>query len=111
MAKFSQPLGLELMEKNKSVKERASSYFESIKRNLQRDIIDALISKKEDLQDKIFELSNFTLDTNLNAGLRQMTKEDCSQRFSELIQAEYDLKLTEIELKCKQESFDKYFSL
>ena len=104
-----QPLGLSMMEKNKSVKERAQSYFESVKRNLHRDVIDKLVSKKEDIEDKLFELTNFTLDTNLNAGLQRMTKEDCEARFKSIIDLEYDLKLVELELKSKQESFKKYF--
>ena len=104
-----QQLALVLMEKNKTVKERASAYFESVKRNLQKNVIDKIVEKKENLTDELFELTNFTLDTNLNSGLRQMTKEDCEKRFARIIEIEYELELIKLELEAKQATFDKYF--
>jgi hypothetical protein len=110
MAKTSNSLALELMQKSKSVKERAESYFDSIKRNLQRDIIDRLVEKKEKLTDEIFELSNFNLDTNLNAGVHGATRETCEKRLTQLIHAEYELELITLELKSKQDIYNKYFN-
>lgn len=109
MAK-TQALALVLMEKNKSVKERAQSYFDSIKRNLQRDIIDKLVEKKEKLTDRIFELSTFSLETNLNSGISAVTRDTCESRLKSLIEAEYELELVTLELKSKQEIYDKYFN-
>ena len=74
-----------LLKQNKTVTERAEQYAQSIKRNLQRDIIDTLVSKKESIEDKIFDLGNFNLVTNLNAAQKQMTKEDCEARLKQLI--------------------------
>lgn len=102
-------LALVMLEKNRSVKERATAYFESMKRNIQRDVIDKLVERKEKIEDELFELTNFTLDTNINAGLKQMTKDECESRFKKIIDLEYDLKLTELELTAKQASYDKYF--
>lgn len=103
-------LALKLLSENQSVKERAENYAHSVKRNLQKTILDSLVEKKEKLEDELYELKNFTLDTNLNSGLRQMTKEDCEKRFIKIIENEYQLKLLEAELKIKEESFKKYFS-
>ena len=100
---------LELLKANKSVKERAEAYFTSVKRSIQKNIIDELISRQEKINDELFELTNFTLDTNLNAGLKQMTKEDCEKRFTQIIELEFDLKILTLELESKQASFDKYF--
>lgn len=100
---------LELLKTNKTVAERAENYTNSMKRNIQRDVIDSLIAKKEKIEDQLFELSNFTLDTNLNAGLRSMTKEDCESRFKKIIDLEFELELLNKELEIKQNSFDKYF--
>jgi hypothetical protein len=100
---------LELLKTNKTVAERAENYATSMKRNIQRDVIDTLVAKKEKYEDEIFELSNFTLDTNINRGVSQMTKEDCEARFKKLIQIEFELTLLNIELKAKTESFNKYF--
>jgi hypothetical protein len=101
---------LELLKTSKSTKERAESYANSMKRNIQRDVIDTLIGKKEKIEDELFELTNFTLDTNLNSGLRAMTKEDCEKRFVKIIELEYQLTLLAAELKVKQASFDTYFA-
>jgi predicted polyphosphate/ATP-dependent NAD kinase len=100
---------LQLLKTNPSVQERAEAYVKSIKRDLQKEVIDTLITTKEKAEDQLFELKNFTLDTNVNQGLAQMTKEDCKKRFKNIIEFEYQLILLEAELKVKQASFDKYF--
>lgn len=100
---------LDLLKTNKSVVERADNYTTSMKRNIQKDVLDVLVSKKEKLEDELFELTNFTLDTNLNSGLQQMTKDDCEKRFKRIIEVEYQITLIELELKVKQASFDNYF--
>lgn len=110
MAKTANSLALELMQKSKSVKERAESYFESIKRNIQRDVIDKLVEKKEKLTDDIFELSNFNLDTNLNAAIHAVSRETCEKRLVQLINAEYELELVTLELQSKQDIYNKYFN-
>ena len=101
---------LDLLKSNKSVSERAENYIISVKRNLQRDVIDALVQRKESMEDELFELTNFTLETNVNNGFQAMTKEIIEARFKKVIDLEYKLKLTNLELATKQESFDKYFA-
>lgn len=101
---------LDLLKSNKSVSERAENYIVSVKRNLQRDVIDALVQRKEAMEDELFELTNFTLETNINNGIQAMTKETIEARFKKVIDLEYKLKLTNLELATKQESFDKYFA-
>lgn len=102
-------VALEMLGKNKTVAQRAESYVGSIKRNIQRDVLDSLTVRKEKLEEEKFELSDFTLDTNLNAGHRKMTSEDCEKRFKRLIDIDYELALLEIELRVKQAAYDKYF--
>lgn len=103
-------LAYTLMQKNRSVKERASSYFTSVKRNIERDVINTLIAEKEAIEDKIFELTNFNLVTDKNAGMQMMTKDECEQRFKTLIELEYQLVVKELELTVKTQSFNKYFN-
>jgi len=100
---------LELLKSNKSVSERAENYIISVKRNLQRDVIDALVQRKESMEDELFELTNFNLETDVNRGYQAMTKESVEARFKKVIELEYKLRLIDLELKTKQESFDKYF--
>ena len=101
---------LELLKTNKTVSERAEKYVASVKRNIQRDVIDALVSKVEKMEDELFELTNFNLETDVNRGYQEMTKEAVEARFKKIIDLEYQVKLTNLELTAKQESFDKYFT-
>ena len=101
---------LDLLKSNKSVSERAENYIISVKRNLQRDVIDALVQKKESMEDELFELTNFSLEMDANRGFEAMTKERVEDRFKRVIDLEYKLKLTNLELATKQETFDKYFA-
>ena len=109
-AKSKSVKALDLLKSNKSVSERAENYIVSVKRNIQRDVIDALTAKKESMEDELFELTNFNLETDVNKGYQQMTKESVEQRFKKVIDIEYKLKLASLELASKQESFDKYFA-
>ena len=100
---------LELLKTNKTISERAEKYHESIKRNIQRDVLDKLTTTIEDLEDTLFELKNFVLDTNINRGLMQMTKDDCENRFKKIIEVEFELELLKQEQKVKKEIYEKYF--
>lgn len=101
---------LELLKQSKSVAQRAAQYVTSVKRDIQRDVLDTLTKKKEALDDELFDLSNFSLETDVNAGRNQMTKEDVLFRFKRMIQIEYELKLINLELEVKQKAFDSYFN-
>ena len=100
---------LELLTTNTGVAERAENYVSSVKRNIQRDVIDALTAKKEKIDDELFELKNFSLETDANKGVIEMKREDVEKRFRKIIDLEYELKLVSLELTAKQESFEKYF--
>jgi archaellum component FlaC len=100
---------LELLKTNTGVAERAENYVSSVKRNIQRDVIDALTAKKEKIDDELFELKNFSLETDANKGVIEMKREDVEKRFRKIIDLEYELKLVSLELTAKQESFEKYF--
>lgn len=99
----------DLLKSNKTVAERAENYITAVKRNIQRDVIDALTSKKEKIEDDLFELTNFNLETDVNRGYQAMTKDSVEARFKKIIDLEYELKLVELELKAKTEAFNKYF--
>jgi hypothetical protein len=100
---------LELLKSNKTVAERAENYATAVKRNIQRDVIDTLTAKKEAIEDELFELTNFNLETDVNKGYQAMTKDSVEARFKKIIDLEYKLKLVTLELTAKQESFNKYF--
>lgn len=102
---------LEILQKSKTVGERAEQYSQAIKKDLEYEVIRSLEQKIEKLKSRIFDLGDMTLDTNLNKGLVRMSQEDCQARFKELISAEYELLLSEEELTAKKEIFAKYFGL
>ena len=99
-----------LLRKNKSVAERAEGFVTSIKRNIQKDVLDVLVTKLDDTNDKLFELKDFSLETNVNSGQSAMTREACEKRFKEIINLEYSKELLEREIKIKTKSFNRYFS-
>lgn len=100
---------LTLLKSNKSVKERADKYSTSIQRDIQQEVLDVLSKKKEKMEDQLFDLENFNLETNLNSGHKQMTQEDCKERFKKIIDLKYQTKLVEYELEIKQKAFNEYF--
>ena len=100
---------LKLLQSTKTGAERASNYIESIGRNIQNNVINVLKDKKEHIQDQIFDLENFDLDTNVNMGIVALTREDCEKRFAKIIELRFELALIEVELENKQATFDEYF--
>lgn len=100
---------LSILKTSKSVTERAVRFASSIQRDLQVKILDTLKKEKETIEDKIFELSDLSLTTDFNRGLKQATQEECEARFEQLIELEYQLELLKMKLKIKQAAFDKYF--
>ncbi len=100
----------ELLKKAPSTSERAEKFIPGIKRSLQTNVIDKLIVQKEKIESKIFELASFDLETDVNRGVRRLTQDECEARFTEIINLEWELKLLEIEIKSKQESFNEYFA-
>lgn len=109
MATKKENKALTLLRTNKTVNERAEKYTERIRKSLSLKIIDSLKEKIEKIDDKIFDLENFSLETNLNKGMKQLTKEDCEARFEEIIDLSFNKKVLELELAAKQEAFDAYF--
>jgi len=93
----------------KSVKERAEKYTERIKKSIQLDVLNSLEEKIEKTEDKIFDLSNFALETDRNKDMKQLSKEDCENRFKSIINLKYEKALLELELKVKKEAFENLF--
>lgn len=100
---------LKLLKKNRTTEERAEKYVERIKNSLNIRIITNLTERIEKIADDIYDLENFNLSTDLNKGEIQLTKEECEDRFIQIIDLNYTKKLLELELKAKKEIFTHYF--
>jgi len=107
----TETMAMTMLKNNVSVADRATNYMSQIKRNIQRDVIDELIASKDKLEGRLFELKDFTLDTNINSGQKRMTAEECEARFKEIIEIEFALVILTQEIEVKQASFNKYFTI
>lgn len=108
-ANASSSKALTLMKMNRSVEQRADQYSVSISRNIKRDVIDKLTEQIEAIDDQIFELENFSLDTDHNKGVQMMTRDDAEVRFKKIIDLEFKREMLSLELKVKEKTFNKYF--
>lgn len=99
-----------IMQTVPSVNDRAEKFVQTIKRNLQKKVLDVLIDSREKLEDKIASLKDFSLNTDLNKGLQPIGREECEQRFEEIMGLEYKLILLNEEIDAKQEIFDDLFT-
>lgn len=99
-----------LLTSSKTVSDRAEQYAERIAKTLNLEFIENPKEEIAKLQDKIFDLEDFSLDTDKNKGQERLTKEDCEERFRLLFQTKKRVKLLELELKIFQEIYNDYFS-
>lgn len=99
----------ELLKNMPNIEQRAEKFAETVKRNLQKSVIDELITKKERLEDDIDSKLDFSLHTDLNKGMLPVTREAAEQRFREVIDLRYRLELVSQELSIKQDIFNDYF--
>jgi D-Tyr-tRNAtyr deacylase len=101
---------LNLLQSNKTLAQRASEVIERIKKDTELTYVDTLQRKRDNLSDQIADLSNFSLETNLNRGQMALSIEESKARFTTIMELEYELKLTEQELKVKTGIFNDYFN-
>lgn len=100
---------LDLMKTAVSVEERAENFVTSITRNLKKQILDPLTDKKEQMEDKIKTLMDFSLVTDMNKGAYPITREEAEDRFKQVMVLEYSLKMLALETTAKTEIFNEYF--
>ena len=72
---------LNLLQSNKTLAQRATEVIERIKKDTEITFIDLLQRKIDNLSDQIADLSNFSLETNLNKGQMALSIEDSKKRF------------------------------
>lgn len=94
----------------RNLEERADAIHTSLKRDLLQTEITDIERQKEKLEEEIFELENFSLVTNLNAGQLTMTREQCMARFKGIFAKRKELILLEEELTLNKEVYNYYFA-
>ena len=98
-----------LLDGAKSVSARASQYASRIKKSIELKIINALEEEIGALNDKIFDLEDFSLETDKNRGVEKITKEAAEQRFTDIINIKFEIDMKKAELKSKKKSFNELF--
>ena len=99
----------DLLKTNISVEKRADDFITSITRNIQKKVLDKLSEAIEKIDDQLFEKKDFSLETNVNSGTSAISRAEAEQRFTDIINLEFDKVMLAQELSIKQASFDKYF--
>jgi hypothetical protein len=100
---------LTLLKKGKTTSERAERYAKTVKEDLFEEAIKPLERRILEIEDKIFELEDFNLETNLNAGMRRMDGEEVKRRFKSMIDLNYEKRLVELELATKKAVYNSLF--
>lgn len=103
------PKALEILKSAKSAEKRAKDFLPSIQRNINEQLISPLLQNIEKLEDKLCDLKDFSLATDLNAGQVALTREQCIERFSAIINTSWELTLAKTEYEAKQETFKELF--
>ena len=101
---------LEVMKTAVSVEDRAENFIVSITRNLQKQVIDPLTDRKDQLEDEIKALLDFNLATDINKGIALVTRDEAEARFRKVLALEYNLKLLALETTAKTAIFNSYFT-
>jgi hypothetical protein len=101
---------LNLLKSSKTLEQRANEVIERIKKDTELSYIDFLQRKLDNIKDQIADLSNFSLETNINKGQMALSIEESKKRFLTILELEYQYRLTEKELEVKTVIFNDYFN-
>ena len=100
---------LDLMKSKQTLEDKANEFIVSVERDVQKQFIEELEHKIEDIEDKISDAKQFSLTTNINKGQTATTRSECKEKFLEILSLTYELRLAKAELKVKKQIFDEYF--
>lgn len=91
-----------ILANNVTLGDRARSFHDSVKEDLELEM-KSLRDKKRKIEDEIHDKLDFSLETNHNAGVVALTREDVCNRFKEVMNLRYKLVQIELELKVKED--------
>jgi|GEM_PF-6144783 len=101
----------QLLTNSSEMNEKAESYIKTAERNFQLQKIEALalsINKKNNaIEDIKFSL---TLDTDVNAGKKEMTREEISQSFIKMAEFKREIYILKEELDLYLDLYKEFFS-
>lgn len=99
----------ELLLNSTSSEVLATQYASSSKDYVQDEVIRPLEIKVKNLEEKLFDLNQFHLETDKNKGIEAITIADCKNRFKNIVETEVELSLVKIELEQYKKAYGKYF--
>ena len=101
---------LNLLKRSKRTNERANSYMETLGRNMKRTHIEGVEDQIRSLQEKVFDLETFNLNTNVNSGKVAMTREQVENNFNRIFELQQEIKILQETLALNVEIYNEYFS-
>ena len=99
---------LKLLNNSSSTEARAERYIGRITTHFTNDL-DRRKEKIEVMKDQVAELERMDLQTDVNSGRNEMTKEQIQQRFQGIFDLKVDIELAERELDVRIKAFAEYF--
>ena len=100
---------LNLLQRSKRTAEKAESYISRIARDMKRSKIEDLEDQISKIKDKIFDLENFNLSTNVNKGEVAATREQVLSNFNQIFELQMEMKIMEEQLALNEEIYKDYF--
>ena len=100
---------LQMLKNGKSTKERAERYVKTSKEDIFEEVLKPLEREILAIDDKLFELEDFDIETNLNQGKVRMDSNQVKARFKEMINLKYKKQMLELELKVKTSCYEELF--
>lgn len=99
----------DLLLKSSAPEEVAEQFAIAAKRYVEEKVIQPLESKLAEQKERLFDLKRINIESDKNRGIEAITMDQCKERFVKIINLEYEITLTELELKQKKASYEKYF--
>lgn len=97
-----------LLGKVKSGTEKATKYYDRIRTSLKMNLLEQK-EKINKINDQIYDLEEFQLETNINKGQSALTKEECENKFKEIFEAKKNYELSKLEYDLSVKTFEEYF--
>ena len=100
---------LNLLQRSKRTSEKAESYISRIARDMKRSKIEDIEDAISKIRDRIFDLENFNLSTNVNKGEVAATREQVLSNFDQIFELQMEMKIMEEHLNLNKEIYAEYF--